>query len=250
MIDISRHKELFNPSEFSHPINVIGAGATGSWLTLCLAKLGLTNIKVWDFDVVEEHNIANQAFRTLCYRHDPNGPDRTGRMRYICERTDTPLVPRTDVGQFKVSALYDVVQQFTGYGIDNKNIKVTGEQRLDGVVFMLTDTMSSRKEIFQKAVKFKPNVKLLIETRMGLDECRIYTVNPCNLEEVKRYEATLYDDVETVVSACGNSQSVITTAMSVAAQAVRQMINWHNGCEIQQEVMYDYINNATLTTRW
>ena len=62
MIDVSRHRELFNPENFNTPIHIIGVGATGSWLALGLAKLGLSNITVWDFDSIEEHNIANQAY--------------------------------------------------------------------------------------------------------------------------------------------------------------------------------------------
>ena len=61
-LNISRHMELFNPYEFKTPITIIGAGATGSWLALALAKLGVEDITVWDFDIVEEHNIPNQAF--------------------------------------------------------------------------------------------------------------------------------------------------------------------------------------------
>ena len=62
MLDISRHRELFDAEQFNTPITIIGVGATGSWLTLMLAKLGIKDITVYDFDVVEEHNIANQAF--------------------------------------------------------------------------------------------------------------------------------------------------------------------------------------------
>ena len=60
-LDISRHKELFNPYYFNTPVTIIGAGATGSWLALMLAKLGIQDITVYDFDVVEEHNVPNQG---------------------------------------------------------------------------------------------------------------------------------------------------------------------------------------------
>ena len=53
-LDIRRHMELFNPEKFTLPVHIIGAGATGSWLALSLAKLGITNITVWDFDVVAD----------------------------------------------------------------------------------------------------------------------------------------------------------------------------------------------------
>ena len=62
-IDTRRHIDVFSPDLFGkRRIDVIGAGATGSRVVLALAKLGLDNIHVWDFDHVEAHNIANQVF--------------------------------------------------------------------------------------------------------------------------------------------------------------------------------------------
>jgi tRNA A37 threonylcarbamoyladenosine dehydratase len=61
-LDVRRHAELFDPHTFNTPVTIIGAGATGSWLAIALAKLGIDNISIWDFDKVEEHNIPNQAF--------------------------------------------------------------------------------------------------------------------------------------------------------------------------------------------
>ena len=83
-LDISRHMELFNPSKFNMPVTIIGAGATGSWLALSLAKLGIEDITVYDFDIVEEHNVPNQAFAI------------------------------SDVGTSKVDAIYKEIERTTG----------------------------------------------------------------------------------------------------------------------------------------
>ena len=42
--NFSRHKQLFDPENFNTPVTVLGAGATGSFLVLFLAKLGIKNI--------------------------------------------------------------------------------------------------------------------------------------------------------------------------------------------------------------
>lgn len=235
MLDYTRQMEIFNPREFNTPVHIIGAGSTGSWLALTLAKLGIEDITVWDFDTVEEHNIPNQAYRV---KYNNTGSNKLG------------YIEGTDINDEKVSALRSVVKDFTDTSIKIKNEKVDGTQRLSGVVFMMTDTMSSRKEIFERAIELKQHVKLLIEPRMGLDMGRIYNIEPVNLTHIKKYKETFYSDEEATTSACGASQSVITTAMSVASTCARQLINWHNNVELPNEILMDFKYNNYFTEEW
>lgn len=220
-LDTRRHMELFDPYSFNTKINVIGAGATGSWLTLMLAKLGISGdlINVWDFDQVEEHNVPNQLYGTPC------------------------------IGDKKVLALGGAIFSNT-----NTNIKVYDRKftdgRLSGYVFMMIDTMSGRKSIWKHSIKGKSAVKLLIEPRMGLDLGRIYNVDPTSITHQEKYEGTLYSDEEAEVSACGTSQSVITTAMGVASYCVRQLIEHHAGNELDNEILIDFKYNNLITERW
>jgi molybdopterin/thiamine biosynthesis adenylyltransferase len=202
-INYSRQSNIFNKDEWNAkgvPIHIIGVGATGSWLTLMLAKMGIKNITVWDFDVVESHNLPNQAFEMV------------------------------HVGVNKARALRDIVNRQTGNVITMKEEKVTGATRLTGVVFVLTDTMKSREYIF-KALKFKPAVKLVIETRMSGEGGYVYTFNPLTTKEVEKYEKTLYSDEEAETSACGTSVSIVSTAINIASQAVWRFINYANDNE-------------------
>ena len=58
-----RQLEVFDPEKYqSKRIDVIGAGATGSYVTWLLGKIGLTNIHIWDDDRVAMVNLANQCF--------------------------------------------------------------------------------------------------------------------------------------------------------------------------------------------
>ena len=146
---------------------------------LYLAKLGLSNIHVWDFDHVEAHNLANQAFM------------------------------KDDIGKFKVDAVKKLVKTSTGRdAVTIHNESVDGSQQLGDIVFMLTDTMASRKQIWQAGIREKSATKLMVETRMGVDEGRVYTIEPSNPSHIKRWEDTLYDDAVAVASACGASVSV------------------------------------------
>jgi tRNA A37 threonylcarbamoyladenosine dehydratase len=178
-------------------IDIIGAGATGSHVIVALAMLGLTDIHVWDFDKIEAHNLANQAFM------------------------------KADVGKFKVDAIKELVKQKTGRDVVTAhNERVDGTQELGDVVFLLTDTMASRKEIWQQGIRDKNRTQLMIETRMGVDEGRVYTVEPGLAGNVRRWEGSLYEDKVAEASACGASVSVGPTAMFLASFAMWQMLRW------------------------
>src|ERR1700723_1389899 len=154
-IDTSRHIDVFSPGALGNVrVDIIGVGATGSRVVLSLAKLGLENIHVWDFDIVESHNIANQAYRL------------------------------GDIGRLKVDALQEIVLDATGTRVTSHNEKVDGSQKLGEIIFLLVDSMAARKEIWNKSIRNKIRVKLMIETRMGTDSGRIYTIVPADPDQI------------------------------------------------------------------
>lgn len=226
-VDYLRQLDVFDPEKFGEtPVHIIGAGATGSWLTLILAKMGVKNLNVYDFDTVESHNLPNQAYRL----HSEEG--------------------ESDIGKLKVNALEDIIRASAGIDIKGENEVVDGSKKLQGVVFVLTDTMSSRKEIFEKAIRYNSQVKLLVETRMGLETGRIYAINPIDPHHVKEYEKTLYSDEEATTSACGASQSIVATAINVASLAAWKLIKFHNEFEMDNEVIVDLQYNNSLNRRF
>lgn len=219
MIDPLRHLSVFKPEAFGQRrVDVVGCGATGSRIAMSLAKLGVKNIHIWDFDTVEEHNCANQAFG---WRH---------------------------VGKPKVQALAEMLKEdvLSDYKVHAE--RVDGSQSLGEVVFLLTDTMGSRKEIWDKSIKLQPRTRIMIETRMGVDNGRIYAINPCSLDHIRRWEATLYTDSEAEVSACGGRTSVGPTAEVIAGIAVWRMICWAREEEIENETIFQLRPTTTFIT--
>lgn len=197
-VDPLRHLSVFKPAAFgARRVDVIGCGATGSRVAYDLACLGVENVHVWDFDRIEEHNLANQPYYGL-----------------------------EDVGQLKVDVLANYAKKQTGIVVQTHAEKVDGSQPLGEVVFLLTDTMASRKEIWEKGLKFKLQTRLLVETRMGSDNGRIYALNPNLLDHIRAWEEAWYPDEEAEVSACGASISVGPTAEIIAGLAVWQMVRW------------------------
>lgn len=208
MMELMRQTEIFKPSKFQKKrLDIIGVGATGSYVVWLLAKIGLANIHIWDDDIIHDHNIPNQCF---FLKHE---------------------------GKTKVEALAEMVKEGSGTKIVLHKEKVDGSRKFGQIVFLLTDTMESRKEIWNTSLKYKLNVECVIETRMGADSGRIYTIHPSKPSHIKQWEATLYDDKEAEVSACGTSISIAPTASLIASIAVWQLIKWFNGQETENEII-------------
>ena len=196
--DYWRQLDVFSPLTFTRPVTVIGAGATGSYMVWLLAKMGCRDITVYDDDDVENYNLPNQIYGT------------------------------EDVGKGKVEALADAVRAATGVtirGIHRKFSKGKIVQRKGGVVFLLTDTMESRKKIWNSSIKNRKDVDMMIETRMGIDGGRIYAVRPSDEKQIAGYEKTLYTDAEAEESPC-TSKAIAPTAATIAGIAVSTMLNF------------------------
>ena len=62
-LDLSKSYEYFQPEKVEARINIVGCGSVGATLAENLVRLGITNLALWDMDVVNPHNLANQIFR-------------------------------------------------------------------------------------------------------------------------------------------------------------------------------------------
>lgn len=232
-MDYNRQLELFDPATFNKEVHVIGAGATGSWLVLILAKLGIQNISVYDYDTVEEHNIPNQLYGT------------------------------NSIGKSKVQELKKIIFQQTGVRIKAYDKKIQNEEdvyNMKGYVFVLVDSMLFRERIFTYLTN-NAEVDRIIETRMGLEHGRIYSVNPKSDKDKEAYKKTLYTDEDSVTSACGASQSISVTAIGISQMAVWEMIKHFKNeshifddnfvkYEITNEILFDYSSLNILITVW
>jgi molybdopterin/thiamine biosynthesis adenylyltransferase len=221
MIDISRHRPIINPLAFDKPIHLIGVGATGSWIASILAKMGFSDIHLYDFDAVEEHNLANQ--------------------NYTME----------DLGKLKIEATRDkMVLANPEISVSTYEERVDANFEFDGVVFLLVDTMAARHEIYDNCIRNRINVDLLIETRMSSDQGNVYTIDPKNYTLATNYRNTMnYGDDVAEVSVCGTSISVLPTALSVASQAIWQLIKWINNEDYDNEIITNYKNAQSFSQK-
>ena len=178
-----RQLDIVSPEKLAFSITVIGAGAIGSATIVTLAKMGCSNITVWDPDTLEEVNIPNQLCKLAM------------------------------VGKPKVEALAKLVHELTEVQIKWTRQRYTG-QRLEGVVVVTVDNMTTRQSVW-KRTKMSRKISLLIDARMGAEFARIYTIRPMNVEEADFYEENLYGNDESEHLPC-SARSIIYCPTVVA----------------------------------
>lgn len=219
-MELLRQLQIFSAEKHKNKrIDVIGTGATGSYVSWLLAKIGLENIHLWDDDLIIDHNIPNQLFF------------------------------ESQIDKLKVEAMADLIEKGTGVAVVQHAQKANGTETFGEIVFLLTDTMVSRKQIWQGALKYKLRTQLVVETRMGADSGRIYAVNPCKPSHIKAWEnASQYSDEQAETSACGASISIAPTASLIASIAVWQLIKWFKGENLENEILVS-VNPWSIVSR-
>lgn len=191
-----RHAQIFNPIANDEGVTIVGAGAIGSRVYALLVELGLINITVIDFDVVESHNLANQLFSM------------------------------DDLGKLKVDALRDWTQKKLGRlppSLRFVNERANSETVFLPTTFLLVDSLEARRELAAILHQGTDCVRL-IDARMGAAHGIVCAVSPHT--DYAMYMSTLGGrDDEAEVSACGSPFSVAPTAALFASLAVWEFIN-------------------------
>jgi len=211
-----RQIDILKPDVTKDPIFIIGAGSTGSFTALSLAKMGFSDIRIFDEDCIEEHNFPNQLFQMK------------------------------NKGINKALAIKDIISDFTGEKITANPIFYK-KQELKGIVISALDTMEGRKQIYKNAVK-GGKVKLLIDPRTGPELFRLLTVN-FELEiERKKYEKTLHSDAEADEAPC-TGRSIIYSVLMVSAYICRQIKLFTMNQEYKKDIIFDIKNDYLITTQ-
>lgn len=177
-------------------------------------------------DVVETHNIPNQL-----YGLEDNGKFKSKMCKAHMDKLGS-----------NASLIHVNTKEIT-----KDNIQCYG---FGDTIFCLVDSMKARKELFDAMLETDRS-KLWIETRMGLTGYRIYMVHLENQKEVDKYMETLYSDEDAEVSACGASQSVVTTAMQCASHAVGLWLAEKNNAEyIPNEIIFDVHSSFIMSRKF
>lgn len=195
-----RHSGYFAPEDCDRFLNIVGVGATGSWIGMLAARMGFQRFRIWDADKVEPHNLPNQIY----------GPD--------------------DVGLLKVDAFSQALTRF------NPHIEIDvhpyfflpeHKQLLDGPLVITVDTMLARKHL-GACFRLNPKIDGVLETRLGFDHAEVNLVDPMQLDQVEAWRASLVNDEDLEEGPC-NLRICTTLVTMVAGYAVHLLAAQYHG---------------------
>lgn len=214
-MDLSKSYEFFQPEKCQERIHLIGCGSVGSTLAELLTRLGLTRITLYDFDTVEDHNLANQMFT------------------------------QADVGKKKTEAVAErmrAINPLIGNDLVIENEGWHG-QKLSGYVFLAVDNIDLRRRI-AKENEYNPFVKAMFDFRTRLTDAQHYAAD-WSKPKMKRafFDSMAFTqeeaNAETPVSACNVSLCVAPTVWNVCTAGIANFVRFVNQGELNRMVLID-----------
>lgn len=221
-MNLAKSYEFFNPDKCKDTINIIGCGSVGSTVAELLSRHGLKNAKLYDFDVVEEHNLVNQMFTTK------------------------------NLYKPKLEAVYDRWVDVNPEAA--KTIKLYGDgwdgQKLSGYVFLCVDNIELRKRIVEEN-KNNINIKAMFDFRTALDTAQHYAADWSKSADIKALLDTMdftHEEAEknVPVSACKVALCVMPTVWSVAMAGVVNFINFVKEGKLERAMILKPFEFETL----
>lgn len=209
-MDLNKSRDYFDPAKINKSCHIIGCGAIGSSLAELLARQGVSLIHLWDYDVVESHNLVNQMYR----KNQINKPKTEALAELIHEiNPDAELVLH---GKYTV-------------------------QSLSGFVFIATDSIASRKTVVENNWKSQ-HIDVMFDFRMTLLEGQHYAYKwDSELNKQKLLDSMDFTDDEAKtnnpVSACGFDLSVAPTVRAITALGVSNFMSYVNTGEMKKLIL-------------
>lgn len=221
-MNLAKSFEFFNPESCEDRIHIIGCGSVGSAVAELLTRFGLKNFSLYDFDVVESHNLANQMFTTK------------------------------DLYKPKIDAVY---QRMVDINPDvEKSVRLFPDgwngNRLSGYVFLCVDNIDLRRRIVEEN-KYNINVKGMFDFRTALVTAQHYAANWSKEEDISYLLDQMdfsHEEAEknVPISACKVSLCVMPTVWSVAMAGVTNFINFVKDGKLERTMILKPFEFETL----
>lgn len=214
-IDLSKVYDFFQPEKIGCKIHIVGCGSVGSTIAENLARCGVTDFVLWDFDTVEAHNVSNQMFT------------------------------QEHIGKLKVEALKDILVSINPDIKDKITLQPKGWQGklMSGYVFLAVDSIDIRRAIVEKHMD-SPYVKAMFDVRTMLTGAQHYAAPWDNYKVKQNFLQSMQfshdeasDEVE--VSACGVTLGVVTTVRLISALCVNNFIRFVKDGQMWKTVLMD-----------
>lgn len=196
-------------------VTLVGAGGIGSLTACFLAKMGIENLSVFDFDYVEPHNIPNQMY------------------------------PRSSVGQPKVQALAGHLQYMEEVDIETFEKRFEEEDPVNEIVVMAVDSMKARQEIWD-AIKCNPDVEFVVDGRMGGWTCICLALDLTKADDIEYYEdKMLFPDEEADPLPCTERATIFNTG-AIGSMISDRIAKKVSGFKVARHIAYDIKTSTFL----
>ena len=212
-LNLSKSFEFFNPDKCKDRIHIIGCGSVGSTVAELLARFGLTKFSLYDFDVVEPHNLVNQMFVT---KH---------------------------IGMPKVEAVRDMLLEINPEINVKMYPKGWNSDPLEGYAFLAVDNIELRAKIVKENM-YNDFIKAMFDFRTGLTNADHFAADWNSYKARKDFLNTMnytHEDAKlnTPMSACNVSLCVAPTVRMVCNAGVTNFINFVKGEHLHKLIPID-----------
>ncbi len=169
--------KIFDPKTWGWPVHLIGAGGINNLVGATLAKMGISEIHIWDDDILESRNLPTEVGYSAAMCGKPKVEAMAGLLSY--------LMPENS---FKLHLHQE---------------RVTEQTPLNGVIIAGVDSMASRKIIWENVKNNYIEIPFFIDGRSGGEETQLFAFSPADFNAREDYETWLFDDSEAARLTCG-----------------------------------------------
>ena len=194
-------------------VTVVGVGAIGRQIAIQLAAIGVRQIQLIDFDIVEPTNITTQG-----YFQDDLGRTKIKATAEQIQRIDPDIHTRTIQDRYRP------------------------HHHVGNAVFCCVDSISSRTAIW-KSVKHR--CQFWCDGRMLGETIRVLTAT--DQPSQSHYQSTLFPQSEAQTGTC-TTQSTIYTANIAAGLMLHQFTRWLRGLQIESEQLINLLAAEMTST--
>lgn len=186
------------------PVIIVGCGAIGSHAAMLFAQLGFENFILFDGDVVESLNLANQ--------------------RYV----------RDSVGLLKTDALEEELKRFsTCIQVEKRGLFTAETEIPSGFVVCGVDSFSARRLVLDRCVELEAAF-CFTDFRLGFNFGRAYVVDmahPLASDLIAEYKETIGNDADVTELPCTQKicPAPVQGLVAAGVQATVETIRYNEG---------------------
>lgn len=210
-MDYKRQTDMFDPADHAdRHVTIVGLGNIGSHTAIALAKMGVQNFTLYDFDKVEMHNIASQAFT----------------------KDDDELLKVKCVREHIMAIDHDVE-------VEEKEEAFRGHEEVKDILIIAVDSMVERKKIHAQLMESGQN-PFVIDGRMGGGQIEVHA------QDAKAWGETFSDNPDS--DPC-SARYISYTSYIIAGAIANTMKRYLQGERMTKRLLM-HVDTWDLITEW